>query len=505
MTHRMPDEPDRRRTGTPAETTSIPVERLAEHPWLILAVIGLAQLMVVLDTTIVNIALPSAQRELGFTDDNRQWIITAYALAFGSLLLLGGRLSDVLGRRRVLVIGLLGFAVASAIGGAATGFEILVASRAAQGVFGALLAPAALSTLNVTFTEPRARGRAYAVYSAIVAGGAVLGLLLGGALTEWSSWRWTLFVNLAFAIPAALGAAVYVVSGDARRRRDGHLDLPGAVTVGGGLSCLVLALARAETNGWGAPSTLLLFGGAAVLLVAFLVVENAVKTPLLPMRILVDRNRAGAYVAVTLCSCSLFGVFLFLTYFFQRNLHFSPIQCGLAFLPFSAGIAAASGISNTVLVPRVGPRPTIPLGMLIAAGGMYWLAQLEIDTTYPTVVIPLIVLGVGMGLSFAPAIITATAGIAPADAGVASAMVNTSQQIGGAMGTAALSSVFATAVSDFASKYQGGQSLPGAAVHGYSAAFSVACAALLAGAAGTALLLRSGRLPPSVDGSPAVG
>ena len=452
-----------------------------------------------LDTTIVNIALPSAQKALGFGNDNRQWIITAYSLAFGGLLLLGGRLSDLLGRRRTLLIGLLGFAVASAIGGASTGFVMLVAARTLQGVFAAILAPAALSTLNVTFTEPKEQGKAFGIYSAIAASGAVVGLLLGGVLTEWLSWRWCLYVNLIFAIPAAAGVLAFVE--DKKEHADGNrLDWPGVVTVSAGLFSLVYGLSNAETHGWGAPLTVIMLIASVVLLVGFVVIESKVAAPLLPLRIVMDRNRAGSYIAIAIAFCAMFSAFLFLTYFLQQHLGYSPVKTGFAFLPFAAGLGITAGVANTQLVPRFGPRPLIPVGMVVAAGGMFWFAQMTLDTTYAGGVIgPLFILGVGVGLAFAPAIAAATAsGVDPKDAGVASAMVNTSQQIGGAVGTAALSTIFASAVT----RYVGNHLPPtpsvqaSAAVHGYTVAFNLSCGLFLVGMVVTAALLRSGRLAP---------
>jgi EmrB/QacA subfamily drug resistance transporter len=467
-----------------------------QHPGRVLVIIGLAQLMVVLDTTIVNIALPSAQAALGFGVENRQWVVTAYSLAFGSLLLIGGRLSDLIGRRRTLLIGLLGFAAASAVGGAAVGFAMLIAARAAQGVFAAVLAPAALSTLNVTFTEPRARGRAFGVYAAIAAGGAVIGLLLGGALTEWLSWRWCLYVNLVFALPAALGVLAFLPRKEVAAERARQLDWLGVVTVSGGLFCLVYGLSNAETDRWTAPLTVAMFIASAVLLIAFVAVEARAKQPLLPLRIVADRNRAGAYFAIAVAFCAMFSVFLFLTYYVQQNLGYSPLKTGVAFLPFAAGIAVSAGLSNTKLVPRFGPRPLVPTGMLIAAGAMFWLSHLDVTSTYAKDVVgPLVLLGLGVGLTFAPSIATATAGVPRGDAGVASAMVNTSQQIGGAVGTAALSTIFASALTRYLTHHRPSAQLRAeAAIHGYSVAFSVACGLFLAGTVITVLVLRSGRL-----------
>jgi predicted MFS family arabinose efflux permease len=329
---------------------------------------------------------------------------------FGSLLLLGGRLSDLVGRRRTLLVGLLGFAAASAVGGAATGFAMLVAARAFQGVFAAVLAPAALSTLNVTFTDTRQRGRAFGVYAAIAAGGAVVGLLLGGALTEWLSWRWCLYVNVIFAIPAAAGVLAFVPVGQ-EPKSVVRLDWPGVVTGSGGLFCLVYGLSNAETDSWSAPLTIVMFVASALLLMMFGVIESRVRAPLLPVHIVADRDRVGSYLAIALAFCSMFSAFLFLTYYMQQNMGYSPLKTGVAFLPLAAGIAVSAGAANTRLVPRFGARPLVPLGMLIAAGGMFWLSHLGVGSTYGGAVVgPLLILGVGVGLTFAPAIASATAG-----------------------------------------------------------------------------------------------
>ena len=471
----------------------------ADHRWTILAIIGVAQLMVVLDTTIVNIALPSAQHDLGFSNDNRQWVITAYSLSFGSLLLLGGRLSDLFGRRITLLVGLLGFAVASGLGGAATNLSLLITSRALQGAFAAILAPAALSTLNVTFTETRERARAFGIYAAIAAGGSVVGLLVGGMLTDWLSWRWCLYVNLAFALPAAAGVLGYVQARKTSDRGPVRLDLPGVLTVSGGLFCLVYGLSNAEQHGWATGLTIALLVAAGVLLPAFLVVESRVAAPLLPLRILADRNRGASYLTIALAFSGMFGAFLFLTYYLQLNLGYSPLRTGLAFLPLAAGIMTAAGLSTTQLLPRFGPRPIVPVGMIVASAGMLGLAQLTTSSTYAgNVVAPIFILGFGVGLAFAPSISTATTGLATADAGVGSAMVNTSQQIGGAIGTAVLSTIFASAITDFVTTHPRGPGLQAAAtVHGYTVAFAVSAGVFAVGALLSALLLRSGRIDQS--------
>src|SRR6266480_4128915 len=359
--------------------------------WWVLGVVGLAQLMVILDATIVNIALPSAQRSLGFSNADRQWVVTAYSLAFGGLLLLGGRLSDLVGRRRMLIIGLVGFAAASALGGAATGFALLVIGRGLQGAFGAMLAPAALSTLTVTFTDPAERGKAFGVYGAIAGAGGAVGLLLGGFLTEYLSWQWCLYVNVVLA---------------------------GTVLVVAGLVSVVYGLSEASTAGWGAPTTLALLVAGVVLLAVFVLVEQRVAHPLLPLRIVLNRFRGGAYLAIGLSAIGVFGIFLFLTYYLQLTLAYSPVKSGLAFLPMIAAIVVASTISSGVLMPRTGPRPLIPAGMVLAAAGLAILAaRLGLHTSYLDWILPALLLtGAGLGLVFGCALNTATYDTGAADA-----------------------------------------------------------------------------------------
>lgn len=459
--------------------------------WLILAILSLAQLTVVLDATIVNIALPSAQADLGFSDGARQWVITAYALSFGSLLLVGGRISDMFGRKWTFIAGLIGFAVASAIGGAAGSFGVLVAARAAQGVFAALLAPAALSLLTVTFTEPGERGKAFGVFGAVAGGGAAVGLLLGGVLTEYLDWRWCLYVNLIFAAIAVVGALS--LFHNQRSASHARLDIPGTLTSSAGLFALVYGLANAEQASWTDPLTLVMFAAAAVLLGAFAALERRAEHPLLPLRVVLDRDRGGSYLAVGLSGVAMFAVFLFLTYYLQQNLGMSPITTGFAFLPMVGAIIITSTTANVKLLARVGARPLVPTGMALGAIGMLYLTGLSTGSSYAADILPaLIIMGVGFGLIFAPAIATATLNVREADAGVASAMVNTSQQIGGSIGTALLSTIAVSASESFAA---GAAPVPGlmeqAAVHGYTTAFYWAAAIFAVGTVLTALLLRS--------------
>jgi EmrB/QacA subfamily drug resistance transporter len=465
-----------------------------EKRWLILAIIGIAQLMVVLDATIVNIALPSAQRDLGFSDDSRQWIVTAYALAFGSLLLLGGRLGDLFGRKWSFIGGLLGFAVASAVGGAAGSFGVLVAARAAQGMFGALLAPSALGLLATIFTDPLERGKAFGIFGAIAGGGAAVGLLLGGILTESLSWRWCLYVNLLFAVPTALVTLRLLVNTAHPNRPP--LDLPGTATATAGLFALVYGFSNSETHSWTHPVTIVALAAAVVLLTGFAIIESRVAHPLLPLRVLADRVRGGSYLAIGISGIAMFAVFLFLTYYLQQTKGFTPIQTGLAFLPMTGAIIITATSVNIRFLARVGPRPLLVLGMTLGTVAMVWLAQLTPTSSYAGHVLPaLLVMGVGMGNIFAPAIASATYGVDPRDTGVASAMVNTMQQVGGSIGTALLSSIFSSAVSSYAAGKPPTARLMGqAAVHGYTVAFWVAAGVFAFGAIVVAVLMRSVRV-----------
>lgn len=474
--------------------------------WAILAVLSIAQLMVVLDATIVNIALPSAQADLGFSDGSRQWVITAYALSFGSLLLLGGRISDMFGRKWTFIAGLVGFAVVSAIGGAATSFGVLVAARALQGAFAALLAPAALSLLTTTFTEPAERGKAFGVYGAIAGSGAAVGLLLGGVLTEYLNWRWCLYVNLLFAAAAVAGALA--LFHNLRSGSHAKVDLPGTLTASGGLFALVYGFANAEQASWTDPLTLAMFVAAAVLLTAFVLIERRAEQPLLPLRVVLDRDRGGSYLAVGISAVAIFAVFLFLTYYLQQNLGMSPVTTGLAFLPMVAMIIVSSTSANVKLLARVGARPLVPTGMALGAAGMLYLTGLGAESSYAADILPaLLVMGVGFGLIFAPSIATATLGVDDDDAGVASAMVNTSQQIGGSIGTALLSTLAVSATESFAAASGAPPTaalMEQAAVHGYTTAFYWSAAIFALGAVVSALLLRPkrGRVAAAANGEP---
>jgi EmrB/QacA subfamily drug resistance transporter len=474
-----------------------------ERRWAILALLGIAQLMIVLDVTIVNIALPSAQKALHFTDDNRQWIVTAYALSFGSLLLLGGKLGDLFGRKWTFVGGLLGFAVASAVGGFADSFGVLVASRAAQGAFAAVLAPSALSLLTITFTEPKERAKAFGVFGAIAGAGAAIGLLLGGILTEYLSWRWCLYVNLLFALPAAF-AAFTLVRNPERAPGRPKFDLLGTALASSGLFGLVYGFSNAETNGWGAGLTVAMLAGGVSLLAGFVAWQRRSQHPLLPLRVVADRRRGGSYLAIGIAASGMFGVFLFLTYFLQRNLGLSPVETGLAFLPMSATIIITATTGQTKLVPRFGARPLMTIGMLAGATGMAILAQLDTGSTYAGSVLPaLIVMAFGMGLIFAPAFAGATLGVNPRDAGVASAMVNTSQQVGGSIGIALLSTLAHSATTSYlAGKAPSPAVMNAAAIHGFTTAFWWAAGIFLVGSVTAWLVIPSGQPAQAPAGEP---
>jgi EmrB/QacA subfamily drug resistance transporter len=460
--------------------------------WLILAILGIAQLMVVLDATVVNIALPTAQKALHFTNDNRQWIVTGYALAFGSLLLLGGRLSDLFGRKWTFIVGLLGFAGASAVGGAAQSFGMLVGARAVQGAFGALLAPAALSLLTTTFTDAGERARAFGLYGAIAGSGASIGLLLGGVLTDVLSWRYTMYINVIFAVAATVGALVLLVNQRPSERP--RFDLAGTATVTGGLFSLVYGFSHAQTTSWGNTTTVGFLAAAVLLLGAFVGIERRASHPLLPLRVVADRNRGASFLSVGLAATAIFAVFMFLTYYMQQNLGLSPIMSGVAFMPLTATIVVSAMVSSTRLAPRFGPRPLVLAGMLLGATGMLYLTGLGVHSSYGASVLPaLLILGAGFGMIFAPALSSATLGVDPHDAGVASATVNASQQVGGSIGVALLSTFAASAVTSYIGGARPTPALVAAAtVHGYTTAFFWSAGIFVVGAIVAALLFLPG-------------
>ena len=462
--------------------------------WWILAVLGIAQLMVILDNTIVNIALPTAQHSLHFSNADRQWVVTAYSLAFGSLLLLGGRIGDFIGRKRALLIALVGFAFASALGGASTGFPMLVIARSVQGAFGALLAPSVLALLATTFADPSERNKAFAIYGGIAGAGGALGLLLGGVLTSYASWRWTLFVNLVFAAIAFTGALMWLKND--RAADTDPLDIPGVVLVTSGLFSIVFGLSHAETTSWSDPYTIgFLVVGVAILCV-FAVIESRVRHPLLPPRVVRNRTRGGSLLAMLFASIGIFGVFLFLTYYLQGTLGFSPVKTGFAFLPMVVALASTAQVSNRVLLPKVGPKIIVPIGLGIDAVSMFALHRVSLHSSYTSHVLPyLILLGIGFGLSLAPSFSTGTLGLRPSDAGVGSATLNTSQQVGGSIGTALLNTLAAGAATAYlVGRMPTALNLRAAALHSYTTAFLWSSGFFVVGAIAAGLVFAKGNL-----------
>jgi EmrB/QacA subfamily drug resistance transporter len=466
--------------------------------WWALAVLALTQLMVVLDASIVNIALPHAQTALHITEANRQWVVTAYTLAFGGLLLLGGRIADFAGRKRTLLIGLVGFAAASALGGASVDQGMLFGARTLQGAFAALMAPAALSLITVTFTEPRERATAFGVYGGIAGGGAAIGLILGGLLTQ-VSWRLCLYVNVPIAVLAVVGSLIMVR--ESKAEGSTSYDLPGAVTVTGGLVALVFGFTEAAKVGvgWLDPATLGLLGAAVVLLVSFVLLEQRVANPLLPLRVLLDRTRGGTFLASGLVGAGLFAMFLFLTYYFQSNLGYSPLRSGFAFLPFGIGIIVSAGIASQ-LMPRTGARALMIGGLAAGVAGMLVLLTITDSTSWVAHVLPAeLLISLGMGLVFVPLSSVSLIGIDDRDAGVGSALLNTTQQIGGALGTALLNTLFASAVAAYLIAHGKGAGGP-ASIHGYHVAFAVGAGMLAIALVAVAALVRAGRDDAATEG-----
>lgn len=466
--------------------------------WWILAVLTLSQLMVVLDVTIVNIALPSAQNELAFANEQRQWLITGYALAFGSLLLIGGRLGDYFGRRRMLAVGLVGFALASALGGFAENFWGLLAARAFQGAFGALLAPAALALVSTTFVDRASRLRAFGVFGAVSSAGGAVGLLLGGFLTEHLSWRWCMFVNLPIAVLALLGVGLLQGKSDAVRSR---LDLPGAITAVAGLVAIVFGLANAEHAGWLDALTIIPIIAGVLILIVFALIESRSANPLLPLRVVLDRNRGAANLVGLLVNAGLFGVFLFSAYYFTEALRYSPSVTGLAFVPVVVAIVAASTLVGAPIAARFGPRLVVTVGCLLAAAGLWWQSQASLTSDYAQELLPgLVIFGLGLGLIFGRLQEAATARAENRDVGVASALINTSQEVGGAIGTALISSLAAAAgVAYLASAPRSTELEALATLASYRAAIWATVVLYVLAAVVSAALFRSGAVEKNLD------
>ncbi|HXC77751.1 MAG TPA: MFS transporter [Candidatus Acidoferrum sp.] len=463
--------------------------------WLVLAVIGIGFAAVVTALTAINVALPSAQHEMQFTTADRQWVVTAYTLAFGSLLLAGGRLVDLFGQKTTFLVGLLGFAAVSAVGGASVNFGMLVAGRAFQGAFAALLVPAAISLLSTTFTDPKERARAFGIFGAIATAGGAVGLLIGGALTEYLSWRWTLYANVIFAGVAFVGGTL-VLTGQPSPTKP-RLDIPGVLLSSAGMFSLVYGFGSAATNSWGNLATWGFLVAGAALLALFALWMGRAANPLLPPRIVLNRNRAGAYVATLFAAFCMFATFFLLTYYLQGTLNFSPLTTGLAFLPISASLVLASNLSTIVLLPRVGPRPLVPAGLALAVGGTAWLAQLGPHTGYAQGVLgPLVLIGLGLGSVIAPSLNAGTFGVARQDAGEAAATVTVGQQLGASISTSLLNTIFATAVASYlvTHAFAGHATNALALADGYDTAFWWTAVIAAGGAVFAALLFRSGPL-----------
>jgi EmrB/QacA subfamily drug resistance transporter len=436
--------------------SSPPQARRGQHPGIALTVIAATQLMVILDATIVNIALPHIATALKLSTTNLSWVINAYTLTFGGLLLLGGRIGDIMGRRSTLMAGVLLFSLASLLGGLATAPWMLLAARALQGMGGAIASPTALALITTNFEEGPARNRAFGVFSAVAGAGGAIGLLAGGMLTTWLSWRWVLFVNVPIGIAIALLAPLYINDSE---RRPGRFDLPGALSSTIGMVSLVYGFIRASQDGWSDPWTLGAFGLAVVLLAGFLLIESRTAQPITPLRMFRNRNRSGSYGIMLCLAAAMFSIFFFVTLFVQDVLRYSPLRAGLAFLPISFAIVTAAQISARLQI-KLGPKPFFIAGSLLVTGGISWLTQIDVGTSYVSGILgPTLLFGLGMGCIFVPIMLTAVAGVAPAETGAATGLLNATQQVGGSLGLSILVTVFGTA-SRNEGKHQAAQFLP---------------------------------------------
>ncbi|MFJ6141791.1 DHA2 family efflux MFS transporter permease subunit [Kitasatospora sp. NPDC092286] len=480
-----------------SQPTAASDERPVRYRWWALAVIGLAQLMVVLDTTIVNIAMPWAQQATGMSDTDRQWVVTAYTLAFGGLLLTGGRIGDLLGRRRAFVFAVVGFTIASAVGGAAPNAAVLVGSRVAQGVFAAVLMPATLAMLATTFTEPRERAKAFGVFSSVASAGGALGLLAGGMITQWLDWRWCLYVNVPIGVLVVIGARMLLPNVPAQRGV--RVDLIGALLSAGGMVALVYGFGQAADDGWSSGRVIGLLVAAAVLIPAFAYSQARVKDPLLPLRVLADRNRVGSFLTIALTMIGMYGLFLILTYQLQGVMHYSPLKAGLAILPAPVSTVLVATQATTRLMLRVPVRVLVVPGLVLASLGLFNLGRLTLDSSYAGVMLPTqIVLGVGLGLVMAPCVNVATSSVQLKDMGVVSAFVSTSQQVGGSIGTALLNTIATTVTASALVGADGAAAVTEATVHGYAVASRWAGGIVLAAAVAAALLFNTSlRKPPA--------
>jgi EmrB/QacA subfamily drug resistance transporter len=462
-------------TSSIAQVTTGERQRTGPAPGrrgIALALVLGAQLMVILDMTVVNIALPSIARGLHFSEPSLSWVLNAYTLTFGGLLLLGGRAGDILGRRRVFIAGIALFTAASLAGGLATSAAWLLTARAVQGVGGAIASPAVLALITASFTEGRERARALSIYTAVVMGGGSLGLVLGGVITEWVSWRWVLFINVPIGIAVALTAPLFLPES---QRQPGRFDIAGAVTSTAGMTSLVYGFIRAASDGWGNRTALAAFAGAVVLLAAFLVNEARARQPITPLGLFADRGRSGSYVTRLLLVAGMFGMFFFLTQFVQDILDFSPLRAGISFLPMTAALFAVSRLSPR-LMARFGGKPLMVAGMLPVVAGMTWLSRISPGTGYMSGVLgPMLLIGAGMGVAFVPLTVASLAGVRPQHSGAASSMVNVTQQVGGSLGLAILVTAYATAMRNSARHAAvTGLAQQHAIVHAMSSAFTLA-------------------------------
>jgi EmrB/QacA subfamily drug resistance transporter len=460
--------------------------------WLILVTVCLAQLMLLIDATVVNVALPSAQQALDFSNANREWVITAYVLAFGSLLPLGGRMSDLWGRKLMFVVGALGFAAASVAGGAAQSFTTLIVARGAQGAFAALLAPAAIATIAVTFTDPAERAKAFGAFGAIGAAAGALGLLLGGILTDYVSWRWSMYINVVFAALALFGAVALMTNNTNPHKP--RLDLLGTALATTGLFGVVFGAAKAQTNGWGAAISVVPLIAGGVLLLAFLASQRRAAYPLMPLHVVGERSRGAGLLVLFLATMAVFSMFLFLTYYFQGVLQYSPVKTGIAFLPLPIAVVISASIVQGRLVSRLPSRAFIGFGLLLCTAGMFLLTQIGVDTHYYTWTLGgLALVGLGIGSATVVGLDMSSVGVAPEDVGVAGSLANVAQQIGPAIGIAVLSTVAATATTHYVTGHTALDNLAGhATVHGFTVAFWYATAIFAAAAVICTTLVRPG-------------
>jgi len=477
---------------TPSAMTqpSAPPNPHYERRWLALGVILIAQIMILLDATIVNVALPSAQSDLGFSDAARPWVVTAYLLAFGSLLPLGGRLADAFGRKNMFMLGLLGFAVASAAGGAAPNISTLITARAAQGGFAAVLAPAALSLITVIFTEMKELNKAFAIFGAVAGSSAAIGLLLGGLLTDYANWRWCMYVNIAFAIAGIVGGLALLHNSTEPDRP--KLSVPSTIVGSAAIFGVVFGSAKAQTDGWSSALTLTPLIAGGLLLIGFVALQKVDRHPLIPLHVLADRNRGAAYLTLFLGQAGVFALFLFLTYYFQGVLNYSPIKTGVAFLPMMLTVAVIATLTQSVLVRHLTIRTIVAAGLAVGGAGTALLTQADARSPYAAWVLPgLILIGTGIGSAIVSAVALGQQGVEPRDAGTAGAVNNVAQQLGAALGVAVISTFVGTATTDYLSEH-GSTAVVSATVHGFTVGFWWAAGAFWAGAVLCGALIRRG-------------